>query len=169
MIPSRSTAPVIDHAAAHCVLQVLINASLTLLFCLYRPFVWRNQVFLGHWMAYQPAQERMALSYLNLTAGKVELVHRFSTLSSEIEQTAAPLEPPAKLTLRRSLRLLGNTALEQPAFRYSIRDALRCAKQRYLGMIRDLRTQVKVRTGSVCWHASWCNGLAPAAVAKGSR
>ena len=86
-------------------------------FLLCRPFVWRNQVFLGHWMAYLPAQERMAISYLNLTAGRVELVHRFSTLSSEIEQTVAPLEPPAKLTLRRSLRLLDNAAREQPSFR----------------------------------------------------
>ena len=69
-------------------------------------------------MAYLPAQERMAISVLNMKEGRVELVHRFSTLSEEIEQSVAPFESPAKSTLPRSLRLLGKTAFEQPSFRY---------------------------------------------------
>ena len=60
----------------------------------------------------------MTISKLNLREGKVELVHRFTALSEEVEQTVAPLEPPPKSTLRRSLRLLGKPTFQQPFFRY---------------------------------------------------
>lgn len=50
-----------------------------------RPFMWRGEVYLGHWVAYAPAQERMAVSRLHMQSGRVSLVHRFSTVSAEIE------------------------------------------------------------------------------------
>jgi len=76
-------------------------------------------VFLGHWIGYLPAQERMALSVLNLESGKTELVHRFSTLSKEIEDSALPKEAPAaKISLRRSLLPMQHSASRQANFRY---------------------------------------------------
>ena len=115
-----------------------------------RPFVWRNQIFLGHWMAYLPAQERMAISYLNITAGRVELVHRFTTLSSEIEQTVPPLGPPAKISLRRSLRLLGNAAVEQPSFRCSSNLHLSCVDKRWSCMFRNLEALLRMPGQAAC-------------------
>ena len=60
----------------------------------------------------------MAISLLNLKEKKVELVHRFSALSKEIEQSVAPSGLPARSTLPRNQRLLGKTTFKQPSFRY---------------------------------------------------
>ena len=92
-------------------------------FCWCRPFVWDNQIYLGHWVAYLPAQERMAISVLNLEQGRTELVHRFSSLSKEKEDSVQPEEmaPQVSYSLRRSLLLGRLTATvktaEKPAFR----------------------------------------------------
>ena len=82
-----------------------------------RPFVWRDEIFLGHWMAYLPGQERMALSVLNLREGKVELVHRFSALSEELEEIVARPEAPASVRPLRKLLPLGKAPFETPVFR----------------------------------------------------
>lgn len=91
----------------------------------YRPFIWKNQIYLGHWVGYLPAQERMAISVLNLEKGKTELVHRFSSLSKEIEDSVQPevMAPQASYSLRRSLlpgRLTATVkTAEKSAFRCS--------------------------------------------------
>ena len=90
--------------------------------CCYRPFVWKNQIYLGHWVAYLPAQERMAISVLNLEKGRTELVHRFSSLSKEIEESVRPKElmPKVSHSLRRGLLPAKPKAGVQPAFRCRI-------------------------------------------------
>lgn len=49
-----------------------------------RPFVWRDSVFLAHWIYYGRGQERMALSALDEPAGLVRLVHVLSPLPPAI-------------------------------------------------------------------------------------
>ncbi len=53
-----------------------------------RPFIWKGDVYLGHWIGFRPAQERMALAVLDEEAGLVRYVHRFSHLSGAIEAAA---------------------------------------------------------------------------------
>ena len=79
--------------------------------------MWNEQIFLGHWMAYLPGQERMAISLLNLREGKVELVHRFSALSKELEEIVARPEAPARLSPLRKLLPLGKATSATPEFR----------------------------------------------------
>ena len=89
--------------ACECGYPVLLHRMPALCWC--RPFVWDGQIYLGHWVAYLPAQERMAISVLHLEQGKTELVHRFSSLSKEIEDSVQPevMAPQASYSLRRSL------------------------------------------------------------------
>lgn len=47
-------------------------------------------MYLGHWIGFLPAQERMALARLDTDAGVVEYVYRFSQLSDEIESAQHP-------------------------------------------------------------------------------
>ena len=90
--------------------------------CWYRPFVWKDQIYLGHWVAYLPAQERIAISVLNLEKGRTELVHRFSSLSKEIEESVWPEElvPKVSHSLRRGLLPAKPKPGTQPAFRCRI-------------------------------------------------
>lgn len=90
--------------------------------CCYRPFVWKDQIFLGHWVGYLPAHERMAISVLNLEKGRTELVHRFSSLSREIEDSGRPesLLPKSSQSLPRSLLAAKPKARVQPVFRCRI-------------------------------------------------
>ena len=60
------------------------------LVCHGRPFIWQGEVYLGHWIGFLPAQERMALAKLDMEAGVVKYVHRFSHLSEEIEAAQHP-------------------------------------------------------------------------------
>ena len=64
----------------------------------------------------------MAISVLNLEKGKTELVHRFSSLSKEIEDSVQPKELVPKLlhSLRRGLLPVKPKAGVQPAFRCRI-------------------------------------------------
>ena len=55
-----------------------------------RPFVWRDSVYLAHWIYYGRGQERMAISALDEPAGVVRLVHVLSPL------------PPAVAALKRA-------------------------------------------------------------------
>ena len=67
-------------------------------------------MWLGHWIGFLPAQERMALARLDMDAGVVRFEYRFSRLPEEVEaaqhpdtaqgiQTgAAPLLPPVLLS-----------------------------------------------------------------------
>ena len=52
--------------------------------------MWRDRVFLAHWIYYGRGQERMAISVLDAHAGLVRLVHVLSPL------------PPALAALRRA-------------------------------------------------------------------
>ena len=52
--------------------------------------MWRNSVYLAHWIYYGRGQERMAVSALDEAAGLVRLVHVLSPL------------PPAVAALRRA-------------------------------------------------------------------
>lgn len=47
-------------------------------------------MYLGHWIGFLPAQERMALAKLDMEAGVVKYVHRFSHLPEEIEAAQHP-------------------------------------------------------------------------------
>ena len=55
-----------------------------------RPFAWKGEVYLGHWIGFRPAQERMALAVLDEEAGLVRFVHRFSHLPAEVEGAQYP-------------------------------------------------------------------------------
>ena len=55
-----------------------------------RPFVWRDSVYLAHWIYYARGEERMAISALDEPAGLVRLVHVLNPL------------PPAVAALRRA-------------------------------------------------------------------
>ena len=55
-----------------------------------RPFIWKNEVYLGHWIGFLPAQERMAIARLDMDAGIVRYEYRFSQLSDEIESAQHP-------------------------------------------------------------------------------
>ena len=58
--------------------------------CGARPFIWQGQVYLGHWIGFLPAQERMSLAKLDMEAGIVRFVHRFSHLPEEVEAAQHP-------------------------------------------------------------------------------
>ena len=47
-------------------------------------------MYLGHWIGFLPAQERMALAKLDLDAGVVKYVYRFSHLPEEVEAAQHP-------------------------------------------------------------------------------
>ena len=47
-------------------------------------------MYLGHWIGFLPAQERMALAKLDMDAGLVKYVYRFSHLPEEIEAAQHP-------------------------------------------------------------------------------
>lgn len=86
-----------------------------------RPFVWRNEVYLGHWIAYMPGEERMAISRLDREEGAVKLVHRFTSLSDEVEAAVLPDLTPGQGSLRKAgvLRLTSGKLSEQGSkFRY---------------------------------------------------
>ena len=58
--------------------------------CIARPFIWRGEVWLGHWIGFLPAQERMALARLDMDAGVVNYEYRFSHLPEEVEAAQHP-------------------------------------------------------------------------------
>ncbi|KAK9830983.1 hypothetical protein WJX81_005385 [Elliptochloris bilobata] len=64
----------------------------------WRPFVWKGAVYLGHWIGFRPAQERMAIAVLDEDARLVRFVHRFSHLPAAIEAAQYPsgMAPAAK-------------------------------------------------------------------------
>ncbi len=47
-------------------------------------------MYVGHWIAYMPGEERMAISKVDLENGVMRLLHRFSTLSKCIENAVMP-------------------------------------------------------------------------------
>ena len=55
-------------------------------------------MYLGHWIGFRPAQERMAIAVLDEDAHLVRFVHRFSHLSAAVEAAAHVdgLRPAAK-------------------------------------------------------------------------
>ena len=55
-----------------------------------RPFAWKGEVYLGHWIGFRPAQERMALAVLDEEAGLVRFVRRFSHLPADVEGAQYP-------------------------------------------------------------------------------
>lgn len=64
-----------------------------MLFFRARPFIWQGEVYLGHWIGFLPAQERMALAKLDMESGIVKYVHRFSHLPEKIEAAQHPDTP----------------------------------------------------------------------------
>ena len=69
--------------------QALSQSDL-LVICHGRPFIWQGEVYLGHWIGFLPAQERMALAKLDMDAGRVNYVYRFSHLPEEVEAAQHP-------------------------------------------------------------------------------
>jgi hypothetical protein len=49
-----------------------------------RPFSWKGQIYLSHWLALPPGQERAALARLDLEHGSLEHVYRFEVLQEEL-------------------------------------------------------------------------------------
>ena len=66
--------------------------------CSCRPFVWKGEVHLGHWISFRPAQERMAIASLDGDAHLVRFVHHFNPPRAAIEAAAHidGLRPAAK-------------------------------------------------------------------------
>lgn len=54
--------------------------------------MWKGALYFGHWIAYMPGEERMAISKVDLHSASVEPLHRFTTLSSSIEASLIPDE-----------------------------------------------------------------------------
>ena len=50
----------------------------------HRPFSWKGQIYLSHWLALPPGQERAALARLDLEHGSLEHVYRFEVLQEEL-------------------------------------------------------------------------------------
>ncbi len=57
--------------------------------CVRRPFPWKGQIFLSHWLALPPGQERAALARLDLERGALEHVYRFEVLQEELAKELA--------------------------------------------------------------------------------
>lgn len=69
--------------------------------------MWEDDLYLGHWIAYMPGEERMAISRLDLQTGTVKLLHRFTNLSRDIEESLLPDHMTAqKSSIRRLLSFL---------------------------------------------------------------
>lgn len=51
----------------------------------YRPFAWRGQLWLAHWIIFAPGEERMAISAVDEATGLVRLVHVLSPLPARVE------------------------------------------------------------------------------------
>ena len=45
-----------------------------------RPFAWKGEVYLGHWTAFMPIEERMSISLLDVDKGVVRFLYRFHQL-----------------------------------------------------------------------------------------
>ncbi|KAK9818993.1 hypothetical protein WJX81_003370 [Elliptochloris bilobata] len=69
----------------------------------WRPFAWRGEVYLGHWTAFMPIEERMSISLLDVEQGVVRFLYRFHQLSEEIvkSQRSAALERRRGIFKRR--------------------------------------------------------------------
>ena len=50
-----------------------------------RPFAWRGQLWLAHWIIFAPGEERMAISAVDEATGLVRLVHVLSPLPARVE------------------------------------------------------------------------------------
>ena len=48
--------------------------------------MWKGDIYLGHWIGFLPAQERMSISRMDLAANTVHFVHRFSNLTTIVEE-----------------------------------------------------------------------------------
>ncbi len=59
----------------------------------WRPFAWRGEVYLGHWTAFMPIEERMSISRLDLDAGVVRFMYRFHELRRARGAPACPRRP----------------------------------------------------------------------------
>ena len=70
--------------------RVYVGACSKDVCCITRPFIWRGEVWLGHWIGFLPAQERMALARLDMDAGVVKFEYRFSRLPEEVEAAQRP-------------------------------------------------------------------------------
>ncbi|KAK9841053.1 hypothetical protein WJX81_008184 [Elliptochloris bilobata] len=51
----------------------------------WRPFAWKGQVWLAHWIIFAPGEERMAISSLDETTGDVHLAHVLSPIPGPVE------------------------------------------------------------------------------------
>lgn len=87
--------------------------------------MWKGEVYLGHWIGYMPGEERMAISKLDQRRGSVELLHRFTTLSSCTEAALTPdeaMDQPAGIRMFDMLK--GGPSAQKEQFR--CRPALLC-------------------------------------------
>ncbi len=50
-----------------------------------RPFAWRGDIYLAHWIYFARGEERMAISTIDETAGLVRLAHVLSPLPPAVE------------------------------------------------------------------------------------
>ncbi len=55
-----------------------------------RPFAWRGDLYLAHWIYFAPGEERYAISALDEAAGVVRLVHVLSPLSPAVAAAQLP-------------------------------------------------------------------------------
>lgn len=88
-------------------------------------------MYLGHWIAYMPGEERMAISRLDREEGVVKLVHRFTSLSDEVEASVLPDLIPGQGSLRKAgvLRLTSGKLSEQRSkFRFCYMAHMWCKK-----------------------------------------
>lgn len=84
-----------------------------------RPFAWKGEIWLSHWLALPPEQERAALARLDLEHGSLEHVYRFELLQEELakfhgrrtrthERSTSTLEQASELS--SALWMLGRSA-----------------------------------------------------------
>lgn len=80
--------------------------------------MWKDELYFGHWIAYMPGEERMAISKVDLHSGSVKPLHRFTTLSSCIEASLIPdqaLEQPTGMRIIEVLK--GRLPAQKQQFR----------------------------------------------------
>jgi hypothetical protein len=73
----------------------------------HRPFIWKGEVYLGHWIGFLPAQERMSISRMDLENNTVHFLHRFSSLSPAVE------EAPRSFVVEKARGLFPTSAAKQ--------------------------------------------------------
>ncbi len=123
----------------------------------WRPFAWRGEVYLGHWTAFMPIEERMSISRLDLDAGVVRFMYRFHELRRARCAPACPRRPQAACGASDGAGAGGAARRSRPRStcpRWSTGAATLCGGRRRASSAR--RTGASSRRATHCWCTMRC-------------